>query len=106
MKKTRVSKPPVYEYEIENECTDLVTDLGGVHRKLDTGRGAKGQLDHAYWLPNGWHMIVEFKVPGKKPTPLQRRKIEKLRALGHEVHVIDNVEDFRGLLGKTEKENV
>jgi len=39
-------------------------------------------------------MFIEFKAPGKKPTPLQNAWHEKLRALGFTVHVIDNVSDF------------
>lgn len=86
------------EAEIEKECTDMVIALGGEHRKLDTGRGAKGELDHAYWLPRRTHFIVEYKVPGGKPSPLQARKIERLRLMGFEAHIIYSVEEFRTML--------
>ena len=85
------------EADIEKECTDMVKAAGGEHRKLDVGRGSKGWLDHAYWLP-GWHFIVEYKVPGAKPSALQARRIRRLRAMGHEVHVIDTVAAFQTLL--------
>ena len=87
----------ITESDIERECMLMVADLDGEHRKLDVGRGSKGWLDQAVWLP-GWHFIVEFKRPGEKPSALQARRIQRLRALGHEVHVIDAVEDFRQLL--------
>jgi hypothetical protein len=37
-------------------------------------------------------IFIEFKAPGKKPTKLQDHIIAKLRALGHEVYVIDSIE--------------
>ena len=42
-------------------------------------------------------VFIEFKAPGKKPTPLQAAWHDKLRALGFEVHVIDNVSDFEAI---------
>ncbi len=36
-------------------------------------------------------VLIEFKAPGGKPTPLQSRTISKLRAAGYEVHVIDSI---------------
>lgn len=37
-------------------------------------------------------LFVEFKAPGKKPTPLQAHMHQKLKAQGHDVYVIDSVE--------------
>ncbi len=85
------------EADIESECMGIVTEHGGEYRKLDVGIGAKGWLDDAVWLPN-WHFVVEFKKPGEKPTALQRRRIRRLRALGVEVHVIDDVATFSSLV--------
>jgi hypothetical protein len=42
-------------------------------------------------------VFIEFKAPGKKPTPLQAAWHARLRALGFEVHVIDNVSDFEAI---------
>jgi len=42
-------------------------------------------------------VFIEFKAPGKKPTPLQAAWHSRLRALGFEVHVIDNVSDFKSI---------
>lgn len=87
------------EADIEKECTSIVVDeFGGLHRKLDVGPGGKGWLDHAYWLPRRVHFIIEYKIPGGKPSELQRRKLEWLRRNGHEAHLIDGVGPFRALL--------
>ena len=88
------------EAELEKDCTQAAIDLGAKHRKLDTGLNSKGQLDHDYWLPKGHHFIVEFKLPGKKPSKLQQRLIERLQELGHSVYVIDNYADFLRILGE------
>jgi len=42
----------------------------------------------------GRAVFIEFKAPGKKPTPLQAAWHSRLRGLGFEVHVIDTVSDF------------
>lgn len=89
------------ESELEHDCTEAAKKLGAEHRKLDTGINSKGQLDHAYWLPGGFHFIVEFKMPGLKPSPLQQRRIDRLLKLGHTVYVIDNYADFLRILGVT-----
>jgi transposase len=48
-------------------------------------------------LSPGRATFIEFKAPGKKPTPLQAAWHSRLRALGFEVHVIDNVSDFEAI---------
>jgi hypothetical protein len=42
--------------------------------------------------------FVELKAPGRKPTELQLKTHERLRALGFEVHVIDNPPAARALV--------
>lgn len=50
------------------------------------------QLDRWVMLPGGRPLIIEFKVPGKHPTPLQQREIEELKELGYAVEVCNDVE--------------
>lgn len=38
---------------------------------------------------NGWFFSVETKAPGKHPTPRQRQTMERMRAAGGAVFVID-----------------
>jgi hypothetical protein len=45
--------------------------------------------------------IVEFKQQGKKPTAGQQREIERLRAHGYDVRVIDNIEEGKGMVDET-----
>lgn len=50
------------------------------------------------FVKDGRFVFVEFKAPGKKPTKLQQRTIDKIREKGAEVLVIDDVEKFKELL--------
>lgn len=45
--------------------------------------GNTGVPDRMVLGANGFVAFVEFKQPGKKPTPKQEWWIEKLRSLGH-----------------------
>ena len=51
------------------------------------------QLDRWFFFPNGVLVIIEFKVPGKKLTPLQQIEIEELLELGYNVEVHDDKEE-------------
>lgn len=44
------------------------------------------------FIKDGHVVFIEFKAPGKKPTPLQAHTIKKLREAECEVHVCDDVE--------------
>lgn len=91
-------KQHLYENELEADCTAIIKKLGGEHRKLDVGPGAKGQLDHAYWLPDGLHFIIEFKREGEYPNPKQNQRIERLLDMRHKVYIIHNYVEFMGLM--------
>lgn len=85
------------EAALERECVAEVKRRGGLYRKLDVGHGAKGWLDDAVWLP-GRHFVVEFKLPGEAPNSKQVLTIQRLRALGVEVHVITSFAAFVSVL--------
>jgi hypothetical protein len=46
--------------------------------------------DRIALLPFGVIKLIEFKAPGKEPTPLQKKLHEQYAKLGHTVHVIDS----------------
>lgn len=54
--------------------------------------GGRNAPDRLFMKP-GRGFFVEFKRPGEQPRPGQVREIERMRAAGFEVHVIDNVAD-------------
>ncbi len=61
-------------------------------------RGAKaGTSDLLVCLPWGQFAAVEVKVPGEKPTDLQRAFLESVTAAGGVAVVATGIEDVEGL---------
>ncbi len=52
-----------------------------------------GWPDFVYLLPGGKSLWIEYKAPGKKPTPTQQHKINVLKKLGHDVIVCDDPDE-------------
>ena len=57
--------------EIENHLKKKCTEKGWACKKF-SGPKKKGIPDCVITAPGGTVLYVEMKVPGKKPTPLQR----------------------------------
>lgn len=51
------------------------------------------------FIKDGYVVFVEFKAPGKKPTPLQAQTIRKLKEAECEVWVCDDAEQGIRWLG-------
>ena len=79
------------EKQIEERLRLSVKCLGGIAYKW-VSPGNAGVPDRIVVLPGGLLWFVELKQPGKKPTTLQRAKIDQLRRLGFRVKVIDSVQ--------------
>lgn len=79
------------EKVIEERLRDGVKRLGGVAFKF-VSPGNDGVPDRLVCLPSGRIAFIELKAPGKKPTPLQVRQMERLRGLGFMAFVIDSIE--------------
>ena len=59
-----------------------------------------GFPDETFLIPGGRPLIVEFKAPGKKPTPKQRLEIQRLKEEGYDVEVCDSLESFKTALDR------
>ena len=61
--------------------------------KLSSGSHfqSSGLPDFIVWIPGGRPLLIEFKREGGVPTTLQTATHTQLRALGYDVHVIDDV---------------
>ena len=89
------------EKEIEEYSRKLAVTRGWLVRKVKW-LGRRGAPDRIFLkkasepciLCQGNHraLFVEFKRPGGKPTPLQEREIERLRASGAAVYGVDSKE--------------
>ena len=78
---------------IQNECTKEARRLGYIAIKNDPTNQI-GLPDYTFIGWSAHIFFVEFKRPGEPLKPWQRRKVKKFADMGHEVYVIDNVDDF------------
>lgn len=84
------------EKYVETKSIEYAESLGYVHIKLD--RAKRKWPDRLLLGPQGEVLFVEFKREGETPRPQQKAFHKKLRLMGHTIHVIDTLEDFKALL--------
>lgn len=85
------------EKEVEQALVRSVRKVGGLCMKF-TCPGMDGVPDRLVLLPFGKCAFVELKAPGKKPRPLQIRRMKQITALGIPCYVIDAKEQIGGVL--------
>ena len=85
------------ENVIEAEFVKAVQAAGGVAYKL-TSQTANGLPDRLVLFFPAKTVFVELKAPGKKPRPLQVRRISQIRKLGFPVFVVDGMEQIEEVL--------
>ncbi len=84
------------ESSIERAVVKYAKSKGVLVRKLN-GEGERGWPDRMF-LYQGKVLFLEFKQPGKKPTPLQEAKIAELCRHGFWADWADSVEEGRRLI--------
>ena len=85
------------ESEIESRLRTEAKKMGGMAVKF-VSPGLDGVPDRIVLLPGRKIAFVELKAPGKKPRPLQEKRMRQLKCLGFPVYVIDGVEQIGGVL--------
>ncbi len=85
------------EKRVEKIFTDAVKKMGGMAVKF-VSPGLAGVPDRIVLLPGKKIAFVELKAPGKKPRPLQVKRMRQLECLGFPVYVVDRVEQIGGVL--------
>lgn len=79
------------ESKLEAAVVKACLKFGVQSVKLMAVRGAAtGWPDRLFLLPNGRAIWLELKRVGGVATPLQLHRIETLRKLGHDAHVVDD----------------
>lgn len=85
------------ERAIEQKLISEVKKRGGLCPKF-TSAGVVGVPDRIVLLKGGVLAFAELKEKGRKPRPIQVKRIEQLKKLGFKVYVIDNTEMIEGVL--------
>lgn len=90
----RVSMAKGPEKKIQNAAIKYAESYGVAAIRLSLGPGVyTGWPDVLFLIPGGRPLFIEFKAPGKPPTPKQRARIDHLVVAGYDVEVCDNIED-------------
>lgn len=81
----------IREKDIEAKVTKWARDRHFLTYKF-VSPSQRGVPDRVF-IRDGYVIWIEFKAPGKKPTPLQAHTIKKMQDEGCRVYVFDNAED-------------
>lgn len=87
------------EKELERKCRQIAR-RNKCHLMKWVSPGQAGVPDRILICPGGHIAFLEFKSPGKNPTPLQRAQLHMLQEMGCRVHIIRSVEAFEKSLEK------
>lgn len=85
------------EKEIEQKLVKAVKAVGGLCIKF-TSFGMDGVPDRLVLMKGGKLAFIELKATGKKPRPLQVKRMEQLKRLGFPCFVLDDIKLIGGML--------
>ena len=85
------------EKEIEQKLVKAVKAVDGLCIKF-TSPGMDGVPDRLILMTGGKLAFIELKATGKKPRPLQIKRMEQLKRLGFLCFVLDDIELIGGML--------
>lgn len=91
------------ERDIEHKLVTETVKRGGVALKF-VSPGCLGVPDRIVMLPGGRMGFVELKAPGKKPRPIQTRRIRQMREMGFKVFVVDGMEQIGSVLDEIQED--
>jgi hypothetical protein len=79
------------EKTIQKSVIDYARKNDFISLKVNVG-AQRGWPDYLLVDPEGWHVWIEFKKPGKEPDPLQAYRALQLTERGVAVLVVDSKE--------------
>lgn len=85
------------EKDVEQRLVQSVKNAKGICMKF-VSPGIDGVPDRLVLLPGRKIAFVELKAPGKKPRPLQIKRMKQLSVLGFPCYVLDDVTRIGGML--------
>ena len=83
------------ESVIEKKVSDYAKLLGWISYKFTSPQN-RGVPDHIYFR-EGHTILIEFKAPGKLPTKLQQKHIQRLQDQLIHVYVVDDIEQGKDI---------
>ena len=90
------------ESKIEKRLKKEIELIGGKALKF-VSPGMSGVPDRIVLLPHGRIVFIELKAPGKKPRPIQIKRIKELKDLGFDVRVIDSIDGVKDFINDIER---
>lgn len=87
------------ENKIEKELVDEVKRLDGLCIKF-ISPSFNGVPDRIVLMHDGKLAFVEVKAPGKKPRPIQLKRIRQLKRLGFKCYVLDEPLDIKEIINE------
>lgn len=96
-----MSARPVREVMVEMTVCAYAKSRGFLAYKF-TSPARPGVPDRLLIAPRGTVTFIEFKAPGRRRTPRQKREHEKLARHGLRVWTIDNAGDGKSLVDMLE----
>lgn len=79
------------EKKTQKSVIEYARSQGFIALKINVG-SQRGWPDYILIDPQGWHVWIEFKKLGQKPSPLQDFRAEELRSRNVLVVVVDTQE--------------
>ncbi len=93
-KKLTPEQTPI-RYKINNEQTHGKAFIGSIYKLMGLQAGIP---DLHFIRDKDFSCYFEFKEPKGSLTKSQKIMIPRLRALGHIVHIVDNIDSFESII--------
>lgn len=88
------------EQKLEQKLVKAVKAQGGMALKF-VSPGIDGVPDRLLLIACGHISFVEVKAKGKKPRPLQVKRINQIRNLGFKVFILDDETQIQNIINQT-----
>ena len=93
------------EKKIEQKLVKAVRNIGGLALKF-VSPGCDGVPDRLILIAYGKVAFVEVKAKGKKPRPIQIRRINQIKNLGFLVFILDDEKDIPSIIQQVKGDQI
>ena len=93
------------EKKLEQKLVKAVRDIGGLALKF-VSPGCDGVPDRLILIAYGKVAFVEVKAKGKKPRPIQTRRINQIKNLGFLVFILDDEKDIPSIIQQVKGDQI